>query len=62
MKTYIKPEMEINELELTEMIAMSGTDASGKSILEHGGSTREWVIGGNEVDTKQRGEGFDLLW
>lgn len=60
MKTYIKPEMEINELELTEMIALSGGTESA-SLLRDGGSTKD-IEGIFEADSKQRGEGFDLLW
>ena len=57
MKTYIKPEMEINELNISEIL-MTGSD--GKDlILGEGGRTAGQV---NEADSKQRGEGFDFLW
>ena len=57
MKTYIKPEMEINELNISEIL-ITGS-AEGLSILDDGGNTNGKV---NEADSKQRGEGFDFLW
>lgn len=60
MKKYIKPEMEINELNMSDTLLLTGS-IDGKSILEDGGSTNEWDI--TEADSKLRGEGFsDLLW
>lgn len=58
MKTYIKPEMEINELNISEILVAGSVD--NRSILEDGGSTSVNKV--YEADSKQRGEGFDFLW
>ena len=57
MKTYIKPEMEINELNISEILVAGSVN--GESILGDGDRTNGKVT---EADSKQRGEGFDFLW
>ena len=58
MKKYIKPNMEVNVIEMEEMIAASLNGTSeGVDITV---SKNDFV--GGDANTKQRGEGFDLLW
>lgn len=62
MKKYIKPNMEVNTIEMEEMIAASITGTSGLSDL--GIEIGKDDFGGGDVDTKGRGMG-DLdgnLW
>ena len=61
MKKYIKPNMEINTIEMEEMMIITSVTAGSENL---GISVSNDVFGGTEVDTKERGLG-DLdsnLW
>ncbi len=51
MKRYIKPNTEIHQIELTQMIAASGDQEQITSKGNLGGDTSSFTFGGKESET-----------
>lgn len=59
MKEYIKPEMEITELNVSEILITGSAD--GDTIFGKSGTTDEWGDG-LEPESKDRNNWGGLLW